>query len=190
MSNQYKIKNEEGIYFLTLTVVGWIDIFTRHKFRDTIIESLKFCQKKKGLKVYGFVIMSNHLHLIVQAEGSQTLSEVIRDFKAFTAGSILKDLPDSSESRWKWLMYLFGYFAKKNKRTSEHQFWQADNHPIEVYSTKVIRQKLNYIHQNPVRAKWVHYAQHYIYSSASNYYEDGHGVLDVTILEEYYRFCD
>ena len=188
--SRYKIKNEEGIYFLTLTVVGWIDIFTRQKFRDMIIESLKFCQEKKGLRVYGFVIMSNHIHLMVQAKGSQTLSEVIRDFKAFTATSILKDLPESSESRWQWLMYLFGYFAKKNKRTSEHQFWQSDNHPIEVYSKKVLRQKLNYIHQNPVRAGWVHYAQHYIYSSASNYYDDERGVLDVTILEEYYGLWD
>ena len=80
--------------------------------------------REKGLRVYGFVIMSNHIHLMVQAEGSQTLSEVIRYFKAFTATSILKDLPESSESRWQWLMYLFGYFARKNKRTSEHQFWQ------------------------------------------------------------------
>ena len=85
-------------------------------------------------------------------------------------------------------MYLFGYFAKKNKRKSAHQFWQTDNHPIELYSTKVVRQKLNYIHNNPVRANWVHYPQHYIYSSASNYFEDGIGVLDMYVLDEFYGY--
>jgi len=141
MSNRYKIKDQRGMNYLTLTVVGWIDIFSRKRFREIIIESLKYCQAEKGLKVYGYVIMTNHIHLIVSAEGKQTLSEVIKDFKSFTASTILKELPDSTESRKGWLMYLFGYFAKKNKRKSEHQFWQTDNHPIELYSTKVIKQK-------------------------------------------------
>ena len=80
------------------------------------------------------------------------------------------------------------YFAKKNKRKAAHQFWQTDNHPIEIYSTKVLKQKLNYIHSNPVRAKWVHFPQHYIYSSASNYFDGGKGVMNVDILENFYRY--
>ena len=190
MSHRYKIKDQEGLYFLTLTVVGWIDIFSRKKFRDIIIESLKFCKANKGLRIYGYVIMTNHIHLIVSAEGKDSLSDVIGDFKSFTATTILKDLPNSSESRWEWLMYLFGYFAIKNNRKGKHQFWQSSNHPIELYSIKVIREKLNYIHDNPVRAGWVYFQQHYIYSSASNYFEDGNGILDVDILEEFYRFGD
>ena len=188
MSNRYKIKNQEGLYYLTLTVVGWIDIFSRKKFRDTIIESLKYCQEKKGLKVYAYVIMTNHIHLIVSADGEHDLSSVIKDFKSFTATSILKDLPNSKESRWEWLMDLFRDFAKKNKRNGIHQFWQTDNHPIEVYSTKVILQKLEYIHNNPVRSKIVWLPQHYVYSSASNYFDEGSGVLEVCLLDEFFTF--
>ncbi|MFK7775412.1 MAG: transposase [Saprospiraceae bacterium] len=188
MSNKYKIRDQRGLNFLTLTVVGWIDIFSRKKYRDLMIDSLKFCQKKKGLNIYGYVIMTNHIHLIASAEGEQTLSEVLGNFKSFTATSIMKDLPESNESRREWMMYLFGYFAKKNKRRTEHQFWQTKNHPIDLYSVKAIRQKLNYIHQNPVRAGWVEYPQHYIYSSASNYLEEGKGILEVVILESFYDF--
>ena len=188
MSNKYKILDQRGLNYLTLTVVGWIDIFSRKKYRDLIIDSLKYCQENKGLHVHGYVIMTNHIHLVVRASGEQTLSEVIKDFKSFTATSILKDLPQSSESRKKWLMFLFNYFAKKNKRKGKHQFWQTDNHPIELYSQKVIQQKLNYIHKNPVRANWVEMPQHYIYSSASNYLEQGKGILEIEILESFYNF--
>jgi len=138
MSNKYKIRDQHGLNYLTLTIVGWIDIFSRKKYRDIIIDSLKYCQKNKDLKIYSYVIMTNHIHMIVQAEGEQILSGVLSDFKSFTATTILKDLPKSTESRKDWLMYLFGVFAKKNNRSTAHQFWQKDNHPIELYSAKVI----------------------------------------------------
>ena len=187
MSNRYKITNEDEIHFLTLTVVGWIDIFSRKKYRDTIIESLKFCQAKKGLLVHAYVIMTNHIHLVASVNGEQKLSDVLRDFKSYTAKAILDDIPENNfESRKGWLMYLFGYFAKKNKRSYEHQFWQTDNHPMSLTSTKFIRQKIDYIHNNPVRTGWVAYPQHYIYNSASNYFEDGNGILNVSILEQFY----
>ena len=89
MSNKYKIRDQHGLNFLTLTVVGWIDIFSRKKYRDIIIESLRFCQENKGLKIYGYVIMTNHIHMIVQATGEQILSGVLSDFKSYTASTIL-----------------------------------------------------------------------------------------------------
>ena len=113
---------------------------------------------------------------------------MVSNFKSFIATSILKDLPRSNESRREWLMYMFGFFAKKNQRPSAHQFWQTDNHPIDLYKASVIQQKLNYIHNNPIRANWVGMAQHYIYSSASNYLEEGRGILKVEALDEFYPF--
>jgi hypothetical protein len=130
--------------------------------------------------------MTNHIHLVAKATGEQTLSEVIGNFKSFIATSILKELPNSNESRREWLIYMFSFFAKKNQRPSAHQFWQTDNHPIDLYTSRVIQQKLNYIHNNPVRANWVRMAQHYIYSSASNYLDDGRGTLRVEVLDEFY----
>ncbi|GAB5494893.1 MAG: transposase [Phototrophicaceae bacterium] len=187
MSNRYKIVDQRGLYFLTLTVEGWVDIFSRKAYRDVLIESLKYCQDHKGLQIYAYVIMTNHLHLVVRSDGELSLSEIIGQFKSYVATSILKDLPSAAESRKEWLFYLFGYFAKVNKRKSTHQFWKTDNHPIELYSEKVIRQKLDYIHYNPVRAGWVNFPQHYNYSSASNYLAEGKGILEVSVLDQYYE---
>ena len=111
---------------------------------------------------------------------------MVSNFKSFIATSILKDLPRSNEIRREWLMYMFGFFAKKNQGPSAHQFWQTDNHPIFLYTARVIQQKLNYIHNNPIRADWVGMAQHYIYSSASNYLDEGSGILKVEVLDEFY----
>ena len=92
MSRKYKIKNREATYFLTMTVVGWIDIFTRQKYRDVLIENLKYCQKNKGLIIYAYVIMSNHVHMIAEAKEGFYLGDIIRDLKKYTAVKILEDL--------------------------------------------------------------------------------------------------
>ena len=99
MSDKYKIYNNDRAYFLTLTVVNWIDVFTRKNHKLTIVNSLKYCQKEKGLEIYGWCLMSNHLHLIVKAIGKYSLSEILRDFKKFTAKEIIKQIEEESESR-------------------------------------------------------------------------------------------
>ncbi len=63
--SRYKIWEQQGLNYLTLTTMGWIDIFSRRRYRDIIIDSLQYCRENKGLHVVGWVIMSNHLHLIV-----------------------------------------------------------------------------------------------------------------------------
>ena len=83
--DRYKITNQNATYFLTLTVINWIDVFTRKEYKHTIVESLIYCQTNKGLKIYAWCIMSNHLHLIVQAKEGYNLSDILRDFKKFTA---------------------------------------------------------------------------------------------------------
>ena len=186
MSHRYKIEDQRGLYYLTFTVVAWVDVFTRSRYCDIILESLKHCKEHKGLHIYGYVIMSNHLHLILSASGKQTLSEVIGDFKSYTAKAILKSIKTEAESRREWLLYLFKFFAKKNKKASSFQFWQSDNHPIVLYTSKVIVQKLDYIHNNPVRAKIVNWPQDYLYSSASNYLEQGQGIFEVELLDDFF----
>ena len=149
--SRYKIRDQQGLNYLTLTVVGWIDIFSRKRYRDIIIESLRYCREHKGLHVVGWVIMTNHIHLIVFTETLE-LSHVLRDFKKFTAFKILESISAEPESRREWLLYMFKYFAAINPNNRNFQFWQQDNHPIELWSLPVIWQKLNYIHDNPVRA--------------------------------------
>ena len=151
MADAYQIKNQKGLYFLTLQVVGWAAIFTRKSYRDIfIIDSFVFCRKSKGLKVYSYVIMSNHVHCIVSAENN--LSDTIRDFKKFTSKEILKLVNENTqESRKEWLLMIFKYHAKFNKRVEKFQFWTHENHAVELTSNEMIESRINYIHQNPVR---------------------------------------
>jgi putative transposase len=183
MSNRYKVLSQSGMYFMTMTIVGWIDIFSRQRYRDIAIESLRYCQKEKGLILHAYVIMTNHIHVIASVKEGLQLSDVIRDFKKFTAKRIWESIEKDPESRREWLQYMFKYFAINNKTGQEFQIWTHNNHPITVWSKDVIAQKLDYIHLNPVRAGWVAYAEHYLYSSAL-FYREGKGLLEISIPDE------
>jgi REP element-mobilizing transposase RayT len=169
MSTAYKISDQEAAYFLTFQIVGWVDIFTRRIYRDIVIESLSYCQKNKELLLYAYVIMSNHIHLLVQSE-TGNLSGFVRDFKNYTSKKILDEIETGTESRKDWMKMVFAYHGKlKPKQTS--QIWTHESHAEEIYSPKFILQKINYIHENPVRAGIVEKAEDYLYSSARNYAE-------------------
>ena len=139
----------------------------RKIYRDIVIESFKFCQENKGLNLFAYVIMSNHIHLMAQSETGD-LSGIIRDFKNFTSRKFLEVIDDSVESRRDWMSVVFGFHGKfKNKQ--ESQVWTHENHAEYIYSQKFIEQKLEYIHNNPVRAGIVVKPEDYLYSSARNY---------------------
>ena len=166
MSEKYKVY-EGGLFFVTLTTVGWIDVFTRAEYSEEVIRSLNFCIEKKGLSVYAFCIMSSHIHLLSSTKAG-LLTAALRDFKSYTAKSIINLIKENpQESRRDWLLYMFEYFGEKNKHNSQYQFWQQNNHPIDLGSKKFIEEKVNYIHENPVKAKIVTEAQNYVYSSAN-----------------------
>ena len=188
MSTKYKIREWEGLYFLTCSVVGWIDVFSRKSYRDIVLQSLAYCQQHKKLHLHAYVIMSNHIHLIAWAEKTpqSTLSTVMRDFKKFTSKAIYSAIQEEAESRRSWLLYMFQYFANLHHPKQQFHFWQNDNHPLQLWSPKVIIQKLNYIHQNPVKAGIVEFPEDYLYSSARNYSGQS-GLLDVELLDAPYR---
>ena len=177
MSEGYKIRDQTLPHFITFTVVDWIDVFTRQTYKDVIIESLDYCIQNKGMILYGYVIMSNHIHMIIQSQEA-TLSDLIRDFKKFTAKSILEKIQNSPESRREWMLERFKLATESHSRNKNYQLWQYGNHPEEVYSNKFMWSKLDYIHLNPVRAGIVEKASHYVYSSASNYVSDS-GLLKI-----------
>ncbi|WP_339705255.1 transposase [Algoriphagus aquimarinus] len=128
MGEAYQIRDQEMPYFLTFQVVGWADVFSRKVYRDFILENLTYSRKEKGLYLYGYVIMSNHIHLVVQQKEGK-LSEWVRDFKKFTSKKLLKlILENPQESRREWLQMIFEYYAKFNKRSVDLQFW---THEIE-----------------------------------------------------------
>ena len=181
MKEGYVIRDQNKAHFITATVVDWIDIFTRKTYKDIVIESLAYCIKEKGMLLYGYVIMSNHIHLIVQSKDGK-LSDLIRDFKKFTAKNILEKIQTEPESRKQWMLERFKKATETHGRNKDYQFWQYGNHAEEIYSHKFMWAKLDYIHLNPVRAGIVEKASHYRYSSASNYVHD-QGLLNVEIVD-------
>lgn len=93
----YKINNQNALHYLTLTTVGWIDVFTRQRYRDIILDSLAYCQREKGLILHAYVVMSNHLHLIAQADEPKRLSDILRDFKKYTSAMIIRSMQEEAE---------------------------------------------------------------------------------------------
>ena len=167
--DRYYIKDQQAVYYLTFTVIDWLDIFTRKSYKYIVTDSLNYCIEKKGLVIYAWVIMSNHLHLIGKAKEGYNLSEIIRDFKKFTAKKILQQIKTMPESRRDWLLDKFELAGKRLQRISKYKFWKDDNHAIELIDNKMIDQKLNYIHENPVRSIIVSESFHYLFSSAVDY---------------------
>ena len=179
MSTAYRITEKEGAYFLTFQIVGWVDIFTRRCYRDVAVESLQYCQQHKGLLLYAYVIMSNHIHLLVQSAVGD-LGGCIRDFKHYTARRFMEQIGGGLESRKEWMKMVFEFHGKL-KAKQAYQIWTHENHAELIYSEKFIAQKINYIHENPIRSGIVAKAEDYLYSSARNYAEL-ENVLDVTKL--------
>ncbi|NQY29049.1 MAG: transposase [Flavobacteriaceae bacterium] len=180
-TSSYRIKDENELYFLTFSTVEWIDVFTSKKYRDVVVDSLAYCQKEKGLQLYSWCIMSNHVHLVARAKEGYKLSGILRDMKKHTSKQIIKTIQEEPESRRNWLLLVMKSSAMKNSKIQSYQLWRNDNHPIVLYSSKIIDQKVNYIHNNPVESGIVDNAEDYLYSSARDYTE-GTGLLKLAIF--------
>lgn len=182
MSNKYKFRNPDGCYFVTFAVVAWVDVFTRNVYKDILVESWRFCQAQKGLLIHAYVIMTNHVHLIISKNGNELLEDIMRDMKKFTSVKIIEAIKKESESRREWMLQVFGSAGRRNSNNTNYQFWQQDNHPIECDTVEILEQKLEYIHENPVRAGFVEKAEDWIYSSASEYYCNRKGIIELSYV--------
>lgn len=178
-----KNKISEGYnYFLTLTVVDWVDVFTRPEYRYILLDSLKYCQNNKGLIIYAWCLMSNHIHLITGAKEGFHLSNIIRDFKKFTSKAIVKAIFENPiESRKKWMLNRFEFAGKYDNKITNYKFWKEGNEAKEIHTNSFLDQKLDYIHHNPVKAEIVVKPEDYLYSSARDYSGEK-GLLDVEII--------
>ena len=181
MKRGYVIREQEKAHFVTATVVDWLDVFSRKNYRDCIIECFDYCIKNKGMVLYGYVVMSNHIHMIIQSNDGK-LSDLLRDFKKFTAKTILEKIQNEPESRREWMLERFKLATETHLRNKNYQFWQYGNHAEEIFTEHFLWSKLDYIHMNPVRAGIVTRIDDYIYSSASNYI-NGVGLNRVELLE-------
>ncbi len=183
MDQGYKIRNKDGIYYITFAVVEWVDASTRKEYVEIVIESLKYCQNEKGLILYAWCLMSNHLHLIIAAREGYNLSDILRDFKKFTSGKIIKAIEENKqESRRNWMLWIFKSAGKRNKKNKNYQFWRQNNQPKELVTNHFMQEKLEYIHNNPVQNGIVSKPEDYNYSSAQNYCGEL-GLIEVEFIE-------
>ncbi len=157
---------QDEVNFLTITAVEWVDVFTRRIYNDFIINCLVHCQQQKGLQIFAYVLMTNHLHLVVRAT-TIPLSDVLRDFKTYSSKELVKLIRDNpQESRKDWMLALFQKHGVHNPLNKHYQFWQNENHPVVLSNPVIFQQKVDYVHQNPVRTGLVDEPGHYLYSSA------------------------
>ena len=172
MSRNYKFHNKAGLYFVSFATVNWIDVFTRQLYFDVLSDSVSYCRAEKGMELYCYCFMPSHVHFIFRSSKNEP-SELLRDFKRHTSKKVIEAIENNpQESRKEWLLWMFECAGKKNATTSKYQFWQHHNKPIELWSEKVIKQKIDYIHNNPVMSGFVLNPEDWKYSSARNYHDD------------------
>ena len=169
MAHKYAFRNSAKLHFVSFAIVNWIDVFVRRQYCEIMVDSLKYCMENKGLELYAWCIMSSHVHLIISTENGD-LSAIMRDMKRHTSMKILALIEDDiQESRREWMLWMFARSGKRNNNNEKYQFWQQDNHPIELSTNEMVNQRLNYLHNNPVVSGAVDEPRNYLYSSARDY---------------------
>ncbi len=129
-----------------MTIVDWVDVFCRKEQRDIMVNALKYCIAEKGLNVYAYCIMTNHVHLIANCNEPFQLKDTIRDLKKYTSKAIIREIKNGKESRRSWLLEKFENAGKKSVKNKTYKVWQTGNHAIELYNSKFSWRKVNYIH--------------------------------------------
>ncbi|WP_027420984.1 REP-associated tyrosine transposase [Crocinitomix catalasitica] len=182
MSRNYKFHNPEAAYFVSFSVIEWLEVFKKNVYKNILLDSLRYCQKEKNMEIYAWCIMTNHVHLIFRSIGDEKPEQILGDFKKFTSKKIVRSIIENpAENRKKYLLERFLLAGTKSSNVNMYQFWQHDNNPIEVFSNKVITEKINYIHYNPVESGLVFRPEDYAYSSAKDYSGE-RGLLDNIVV--------
>lgn len=169
--SRYKILEPDQPHFVTLTVLHWIPVFTRPDTVEILLDSLRFLGND-GLKIYAWVVLENHCHFLLQ---SKALDRDIARFKSWTARKLIQYL---AEHNVRQILEQLAFYKKAHKTDRNYQLWQEGVHPELIQGEQMMRQKVEYIHLNPVKRGYVDQAVHWRYSSARNY-EGLPGLLEV-----------
>ncbi|MDC9719328.1 MAG: transposase [Gammaproteobacteria bacterium] len=169
--SRYKFTQPDQPHFITLTVLHWIPIFTRPKTVQIIFDAIKHLQLE-GLKVYAYVVLENHLHMVAQ---SPKLDRDISRLKSFTARQLINYF---HQHKLNTILDQLKHYKKAHKHNRALQLWQEGVHPELIQNHSMMTQKVDYIHFNPVKRGYVEVAEHWCYSSARDY-EGHHGILDI-----------
>ncbi len=175
MRSRNKITPQSNVYFITSTVHCFVPIILNETCFQIILNSFKYCQAHKGLKIHAFVIMPNHFHQVISHENSSEIMGIIRDMKKFTSKEISTYL--SSLGKFSTLFWLKIFFGKEH-----NQVWQEGYHPVALISEQLFYEKIAYIHENPVKKGFVEKPEHWKYSSARNYLLNDDSLISIDKL--------
>ena len=169
MSRKFKFVNQHQPYFVSCSVVHWQKAFNDSEYCNILIESLTYCQAHKGLIIYGWCFMPDHIHLIIGTH-KNPMQDIMRDFKSYTSQYISKKMmKHRANPEMNKIMQIMCRSGLKNSNNKDWQFWQQHNNPKELFSAKIAEQKLNYVHFNPVKAGLASRPTDWLYSSARDY---------------------
>jgi REP element-mobilizing transposase RayT len=171
--SRYRFVDPQAPHFITVTIVEWVPLFGSKALAKIVLDSLQFLQDHDRITLYAYVILENHVHLV--AAGSD-LSKEIGDFKSFTARQIVDHLLEHNAQR---VLKQLSYYKLRHKADRDFQVWREGSHPQLIQGDDMMRQKITYIHNNPVKRGYVDEPCHWRYSSARNYAQQ-EGLIRVT----------
>jgi putative transposase len=180
MRSRLKTPDYIATCFITSTIINWVPVFTDQEYYDILIDAFKFNQSQKNLKIFAYVLLDNHFHMLCQ---SDNLTNTIRSIKSYSAKRIIEKLKIDGKNDF---LKIFKINKRNYKNTSTYQIWQEGFHPFEINSDSIFNQKLEYIHLNPVKRGLVENPIEWSFSSAFDYYwgKEGKIRLDYFDYEE------
>lgn len=173
MSERYKVIDDTVPTFITLTIIDWVDLFTKPQYTEILDDALNYCYDKKGLRIHAYVYMTSHIHLIVTSVG-EPIQNIIRDFKRLTSRQIIKTIQNQPDSRREWLLNKMSYAADRIKRNANYKVWKDGFHPVILDTPEKLEQRIAYVHQNPLELDLVDDYINWINSSMLAYTDEKH----------------
>lgn len=170
--------------YITFNTVDWVDIFVRPVYKQIIVDELNCYIVSKGLIVYAWCLMSNHLHLLARNSDPGGLARIEREFKRVTTNKILEALEDETDLRKEWMLNRFEQCSHSLKRLEKYQLWQTCSNPsfIDFKQVFKLKEKVLHIHENPVRDRIVDRPEDYVFSSARDYAGEK-GLVRTTVID-------
>jgi len=185
LANEKPIIPRDACYFLTFNVIDKIDVFVRPAYKQVIADALNHFVAAQEVAVYAWCLMSSHLHLMVKTKEGTGPAYFERDFKRHTTPEIAKTIEMEMDFRREWMMERFEHFSKALRRIEKFNLWQNCSSPqyIDCQQSQLLLDRLDHIHENPVRERIVELPEAYLFSSARDY-AGIRGLVNVKVIRQ------